>query len=187
MKVGPGYGGSCFPKDTQALAAFGRSMNTKLELIESAIATNDKRKGALAARVAKALGRPLSGVKVALLGLAFKADTDDIRESAAIQLAEGLLKAGAIVSAHDPAAMSNAHKVLPDLKLVPSAAAAISGADVLVIATEWKEFGALQAKAVSEAMAGRVIVDFRNMLKPQEFARAGFAVHTIGEKPTLPV
>jgi UDPglucose 6-dehydrogenase len=186
MKAGPGYGGSCFPKDTLALDALARDIGATLALNGAAIAANNRRKSALLGRIETALGAPVKGARIALLGLAFKADTDDVRESPALVLAKDLMAAGADLVAFDPAAMGTARRVLPALPVADSAMAAAQGADALVIITEWPEFAGLDASALARAMRGRTVIDLRHITDSQALAAAGFTVHRVGESPIAP-
>jgi UDPglucose 6-dehydrogenase len=178
LHPGPGYGGSCFPKDTRALAALGERHGVRLELVEAAIRTNARQREIVMQKIARAAGR-LRGSTIALLGLAFKPNTSDIRESPAWYLCRALAAEGATVRAFDPAAMGEARRALDKdverIELVEDAYRAAANADVLVIATEWNEFRSLDLPRLRAAMRRAVIVDARNVLDPSAARAAGFA------------
>jgi len=186
LRVGPGYGGSCFPKDCDAMLATASRYGVKLNVISSAVVANDKRKNAMARRVVRALGRDAARKTVAVLGLTFKADTDDVRVSPAFALIEGLKQYGISVRAFDPQGMQHARRMLTDVEFCDSALAACSGADCVVIATEWTAFRELDPGILGNVMAGRTLVDLRNLLDREAFAAAGFIVHSIGRTARLP-
>ena len=186
LSAGPGYGGSCFPKDCDAMLATAGINGVKLNVVSSAVASNDARKNAMARRVVRALGSDVEGKVVAVLGLTFKADTDDVRVSPAFALIEGLKQAGISVRVFDPQGMAHARRILTDVEFCGSALDACSGADCTVIATEWREFRALDVKALARVMQGRTIVDLRNLLDHEAFADEGFVVHGIGRTARLP-
>ncbi|MCP5405839.1 MAG: UDP-glucose/GDP-mannose dehydrogenase family protein [Pseudomonadaceae bacterium] len=179
LQPGPGYGGSCFPKDTNALAKTARDHGVTLGLVEETIRRNEAIKEGLAAKVAKALGGSVKDKTVAVLGLAFKANTDDMRDASALTLLPMLQKAGATVQAYDPEAMEQARWRLPEgngLAYVDSTNAALNGADAVVILTEWDEF-----KALAPAMLkGKVVVDLRNLFDPAAMHAAGIAYTGLG-------
>jgi len=187
LRAGPGYGGSCFPKDCDAMLATAGHNGVNLNVISSAVATNDKRKNAMATRVVRALGCDVADKVVAVLGLTFKADTDDVRVSPAFALIEGLKQRGISVRAFDPQGMEHARRMLTGVEFSGSALDACAGADCVVIATEWPAFRELDPRTLAQMMVGRTIVDLRNLLDRQAFAAAGFVVHSIGRAPRLPV
>ena len=172
LTPGPGYGGSCFPKDTRAFAATGRRFGARQALVETLIEHNERRKEALARRIL-ADARLKRGGKVCVLGLAFKADTDDMRESAALTVIPLLQRAGLHVQAHDPQAMENAKRMLEKVRYCESAYDAASDADATVILTEWKEYRKLDLPRLASAMRGRFLFDFRNLLSPKAAAKSG--------------
>ena len=181
LHAGPGFGGSCFPKDTLALMRIAEEAGAPSRLIQSVVAVNDARKEAMAGRVAAACGGELRGKTVAVLGLAFKPETDDMREAPALPLIQGLVSRGANVQAYDPEAMDAARPLLPaGVRLMPDAASALTGADVLVLITEWNEFRALAPARLKELMRGRVVVDLRNVFDPLALRAAGFTYSGIG-------
>ena len=181
LHAGPGFGGSCFPKDTLALMRIAEEAGAPSRLIQSVVAVNDERKESMAARVAAACGGDVAGKTIAILGLAFKPETDDMREAPSLPLVRGLAAAGAIIQAYDPEAMHAAGPLLPpEVKLMPDAAKALTGADALVLITEWNEFRALAPSRLKELMRGRVVVDLRNVFDPEAFRAAGFSYSGIG-------
>jgi UDPglucose 6-dehydrogenase len=181
LHAGPGFGGSCFPKDTLALMRIAEEAGAPSRLIQSVVAVNDARKNALAARVIAACGGDITAKRVAVLGLAFKPETDDMREAPALPLIHGLLAAGATVVGFDPEAMAGAKALLPpDVEFAADATQALTGADVLVLVTEWNEFRTFSPAQLSRLMRGRVVVDLRNVLDPAALTQAGFAYHGIG-------
>ncbi len=184
LHAGPGFGGSCFPKDTLALMRIAEEAEAPSRLIQSVVAVNDARKEGLAARVAAACGGNMHGKVVAVLGLAFKPETDDMRESPALPLIHGLVARGAQVRAFDPQAMQAAKPLLPEsVVLKESTVDALTGADALVLMTEWNEFRALAPARLQELMRGRVVVDLRNVFEPAPLRAAGFSYAGIG-RPT---
>lgn len=183
LHAGPGFGGSCFPKDTLALMRISEEAGAPSRLIQSVVTVNDARKANLAARVVAACGGEIKGKRIAVLGLAFKPETDDMREAPALGLIGGLVEAGADVVGFDPVAMAAARALLPDaMSFAPDAKAAVAGADALVLVTEWNEFRSLAPGWLAGQMRGRVIVDLRNVFDPQAMREAGFAYHGIGRK-----
>ena len=181
LHAGPGYGGSCFPKDTLALARTARDAGAPLALVEATIAANEARKAGLARRVEAALGGSAAGRTVAVLGLAFKPETDDMRDAASLALVPALAASGARVRAYDPAATANARPLLPAaVEYASGALDAAEGADALVLLTEWNEFRALSPAKLRAAMRGEVLLDFRNVYDPAAMREAGFRYHSIG-------
>ncbi|MBI3789333.1 MAG: UDP-glucose/GDP-mannose dehydrogenase family protein [Gemmatimonadetes bacterium] len=178
---GPGYGGSCFPKDVQALERLAAAVDSPLRVVAAVHAANEHQKGRLFAIVRDALGGQLAGRRVAIWGLAFKAQTDDMRESPALVLIEALLGAGATVVAHDPAAMDEARRRLgTSVTFAPTAYDALEGADALVIVTDWNEYRHPNFDRMRAALARPVIVDGRNLYDPERMARTGFTYRSIG-------
>ncbi len=160
---GPGFGGSCFPKDTRAFAATGRQFNRPLTIIEDVIDANDRRKTELAARVSAILGEITSQTKITILGLAFKAETDDMRDAASLVLIPALQKMGAQIFAYDPQAMENAKIHFQDVSFATSASDAAKAADAVVILTEWTEFKEMDLRTIAQQMKGNILIDFRNL------------------------
>jgi UDPglucose 6-dehydrogenase len=180
LHPGPGFGGSCFPKDATALLKTAQDNGVPLRIVEAVAAVNDQRKRAMARKVVTALGGSVRGKTVAVLGLAFKPNTDDTRDSPAIPLITALQDLGATVRAYDPAGMEQAKPSLPAVDYCGSAYAAAEGAAALVIATEWEQFRALDLARLKSVMAQAVIVDLRNIYRPEEMKRAEFRYVAIG-------
>jgi len=180
LHAGPGFGGSCLPKDALALIKTGHDHEAPLRIVEAIVAVNDQRKRAMGRKVAAALGGNLRGRTVGVLGLAFKPNTDDMREAPSIALITALTDMGAKVRAYDPAGMEQAKPLLPDIAFAESAYACAQGADALVIVTEWEQFRALDLGRLKAIMAQPVVVDLRNVYRPEDMARHGFAYHSVG-------
>ncbi|MEO8275309.1 MAG: UDP-glucose/GDP-mannose dehydrogenase family protein [Thermoanaerobaculia bacterium] len=179
LHPGPGYGGSCFPKDTRAVAQIAEEHGLRFEIIEAVLSANDRVQRRMITKIEKAFGT-LSGKTVAVLGLAFKGDTDDMRESPAILVVEGLIERGAKVRAFDPAAMTAAKPLLPPVEFCKDAYEAATGADGIVIATEWNQFRALDFGELKSRMAAPVMVDLRNLYQPARVAAEGFRYYSVG-------
>ncbi|HVX78612.1 MAG TPA: UDP-glucose/GDP-mannose dehydrogenase family protein [Bradyrhizobium sp.] len=180
LHAGPGYGGSCFPKDTRALSKTALDHGVQLRVVEATLTVNEIRKRAMARKVASALDNDIRGKTVAVLGLTFKPDTDDMREAPSIPLIAGLLDFGAKVKAHDPVGMEQAKKELSGIEYCDDPYACARGADALVIVTEWRQFRALDLKRIRANMATPVIVDLRNIYRPQDVEAAGFKYESVG-------
>ena len=180
LHAGPGYGGSCFPKDTLALVRTAEDAGAPLKLVETTVGVNDRRKKAMAERVIAALGGDASGKTVCLLGVAFKPNTDDMRDAPSLDVAPALIAAGATVQAFDPEAMHEAKKLLPDVVFKAGPYEAVEGADVVVILTEWDQFRALDLKRVKSLARQAIIVDLRNVYRPEDVRAMGFAYSSIG-------
>ena len=180
LNAGPGFGGSCFPKDTRALVKTALDHDVPLRIVEAVLAVNDNRKRAMARKVSSALGGNLRGKTIGLLGLTFKPDTDDMREAPSIPLVTGLLDLGAKVRAYDPAGMEQAKKELPDITYCEDPYAVASDADALVIVTEWRQFRALDLKRLKREMATPVMVDLRNIYRRDEMEELGFTYESVG-------
>ena len=180
LHAGPGYGGSCFPKDTLALLKTAEMAGVEQRIISTVVAVNDGRKAAMADRVAKALGGELKGKRVGVLGLTFKPNTDDMRDAPSIPLIERLLAGGADVIAFDPVGREQAEPLLPGVAFAANAYAAADGADALVIVTEWDEFRALDLSQLAGKMRGRALVDLRNVYDRLEAERAGLVHFGVG-------
>jgi len=178
---GPGYGGSCFPKDVKALIRTGQDRGAPLDILQAVDAANDRQKRVLFEKLARRLGDGLRDATVAVWGLAFKAETDDVRESPALVLVEQLLAAGASVRVHDPAALASARRVLGDrVTYAKNAYDAVSGAAALAIVTEWLEYRNPDFERIKRALTRPLIVDGRNLYDPQRMARLGFIYESIG-------
>jgi UDPglucose 6-dehydrogenase len=180
LHAGPGFGGSCFPKDCAALVRTAEEAGRPVTMIEDVLRINDTRKRAMADRIADAVGGDIAGKTLAVLGLTFKPNTDDMRESPSLSILPPLAEAGATIRAFDPEGMDEAKKLLPGLDYCRDAYQAIEGADALVLLTEWNEFRALDLVRVKSLLRAPVIIDLRNIYQPQEMADAGFVYHSIG-------
>jgi UDPglucose 6-dehydrogenase len=180
LHAGPGYGGSCFPKDTLALLKTADAAGVDQRIVRTTVDVNDERKGKMVERVSRALGGDVKGKRVAVLGLAFKPNTDDMREAPSIPLVTTLVERGAEVAAFDPVAREQAEKVFTGIEFANDAYAAAEGADALVIVTEWDEFRALDLDRIAAALRGKVLVDLRNVYDRQEAEEAGLAYYGIG-------
>ena len=180
LHAGPGFGGSCFPKDTVALLKTGQDHDTPLRIVEAVVAVNDARKRAMARKVAAALGGELRGKTIAVLGLTFKPNTDDMREAPSIPLITALQDMGAKVRAYDPNGMEQAKSVLANVAFCKDAYDCAQGASALVIVTEWEQFRALDFARLKKVMERPVLVDLRNIYRPEEIARHGFVYESVG-------
>lgn len=181
LHPGPGYGGSCFPKDTLAMVRIAQDHGAPSRLIEAVVAVNDARKASMAARVVAAAGGSVRGRTIAVLGLTFKPETDDMRDAPSIPIVGRLVEDGATVRAFDPEGIEQARPLLPEQVIYcRDALDAAQGADVLVIVTEWNEFRAIEPQRLREAMRGDVVVDLRNLYEPGAMRTAGFRYSCIG-------
>jgi UDPglucose 6-dehydrogenase len=182
LHAGPGFGGSCFPKDTRALVKIALDHDVHLRIVEAVLAVNDNRKRAMARKVSAVAGN-LRGKTVAVLGLTFKPDTDDMREAPSIPLVTGLLDMGAKVRAHDPVGMEAARRELPDIEYCDDPYLCARGADALVVVTEWAQYRALDLERLKNELAHPVVVDLRNVYRPEDMAMHGFIYESIGRPP----
>ncbi len=180
LHPGPGYGGSCFPKDTLAFVRIARECGAPSHIVEAVVDINEKRKAKMAKKIVQSCGGSVDGKTVAVLGVAFKPNTDDVRDSASLTILPKLQEKGATVRAYDPEAMEEAKPLLPGIDWRENAYAAMEGADVLVILTEWNEFRALDLERVKQLLSGPVIVDLRNIYEPQSMVAAGFRYFSVG-------
>ncbi len=180
LHAGPGYGGSCFPKDTLALIKTGQDYAAPLRIVEAVAAVNDTRKRAMARKVAAALGGDMRGKTIAVLGLTFKPNTDDMRDAPSIPLITALQDMGASVRVFDPVGMEQAKTVISDVTFCDDAYACAKGASALVIVTEWEQFRALDFARLKAKMVNPLLVDLRNIYQPAELARHGFAYEGVG-------
>jgi UDPglucose 6-dehydrogenase len=181
LQPGPGFGGSCFPKDTLALVRIAQEAGAPSRLVESVVAVNDARKSGMAARIIAACGGSVRGKTIAVLGLTFKPETDDMRDSPAIPIVARLAEDGAILRAYDPEGMDAARPLLPaSVTWCQDAHDAAHGADALVLVTEWNQFRALSPARLAAEMRGRILIDLRNIYDPTAMRQAGFAYHGIG-------
>ncbi|MBB5694539.1 nucleotide sugar dehydrogenase [Roseomonas pecuniae] len=180
LHAGPGYGGSCFPKDTLALARTAQELGAPATIVETTIAANEARKEAMADRVIAAMGGSVAGRTIAVLGLTFKPETDDMRDAPSLVVVPKLAAAGATIRAYDPQP-GHARQLMPAAThFAGSALDAVEGADALVLLTEWNEFRALAPERLRAAMAGNTVLDLRNAWDPQAFREAGFQYLSIG-------
>jgi len=180
LHAGPGYGGSCFPKDTVALLQTAEGAGVAQQIVSTVVKVNDERKAAMAGRVERALGGSLAGKRVGVLGLAFKPNTDDMREAPSIPLIAGLQAKGASVAVYDPVAREQAEAVLSGVEFADDPYAAADGADAVVIVTEWDEFRALDLAVLATRMRGKTLVDLRNVYDRREAKRAGLEHYGVG-------
>ena len=180
LNAGPGYGGSCFPKDTLALVRTARDAGSPARLIETTVEINDARKKAMAVKVSAVANGDLTGKVVGVLGLTFKPNTDDMRDAPALDIIPALQAAGAVVQAYDPEGMTEASHMLPAVAFKDDAYAAAEGADVLVIITEWDQFRALDLDRVKSVMRAPTLVDLRNIYNPADVRGRGFKYASIG-------
>ena len=180
LHAGPGYGGSCFPKDTLALAKTAQDFDAPVRLIETTISINDNRKRAMGRKVISAVGGDIRGKKIAILGLTFKPNTDDMRDSPAIAIIQTLQDNGAQVVGYDPEGMENARKVIENIEYASGPYEAAAGADALVIVTEWNQFRALDFNRLKQSMRAPVLVDLRNIYRSDEVRKHGFTYTGIG-------
>ena len=182
LHAGPGYGGSCFPKDTLALIKTGQDEGAALRIVETVVAVNDSRKRAMARKVIQALGGSVRGKKVALLGLAFKPNTDDMRDAPSLAIVASLAGDGATVHAYDPESMDQARPLMPEVTFHDDAYSAIEGADALAIVTEWDAFRALDLDRVKSLLKTPIVVDLRNIYRPAEMRKRGFTYVSVGRR-----
>ena len=185
LHAGPGFGGSCFPKDAMALIKTGQDNEAPMRIVETVVAVNDQRKRAMARKVANAFGGNLRGKSIAVLGVTFKPDTDDIRDAPSIPLITALQDMGAVVRVFDPVGMEQARKVLENVAFCDNAYDCARGCHALVIVTEWEQFRALDLKEMASIMVCPVIVDLRNIYSPDEVKRAGFLYCGVGRPKSL--
>uniref|UniRef100_Q07KU9 UDP-glucose 6-dehydrogenase n=1 Tax=Rhodopseudomonas palustris (strain BisA53) TaxID=316055 RepID=Q07KU9_RHOP5 len=186
LRPGPGYGGSCFPKDTRALLRIARDLGAPDEMFSAVVAANEMRKRSLAQRVVAACGGSVAGLEIALLGLTFKADTDDMRESPALALIAGLQGRGARVRAYDPAGMSNAGRLTRNVAFAKDAMSCVEAADAAVVVTDWPEFAGLDLANLAVAMASPLLIDLRNVFDPDAAAARGLSYVGVGRGTRAP-
>ena len=180
LHAGPGYGGSCFPKDTLALVKTGQDHEAPLRIVETVVGVNDQRKRAMGRRIIAACGGSVRGKTIAILGLAFKPNTDDMREAPALAIVAALLDAGAKVRGYDPESMEQARPLLPAMTFTANAYDCIEGADAVAILTEWDEFRALDLERVKTLLKSPILVDLRNVYDPADVKRYGLTYTSIG-------
>ncbi|MBK8906508.1 MAG: UDP-glucose/GDP-mannose dehydrogenase family protein [Rhodospirillales bacterium] len=186
LHAGPGYGGSCFPKDTLALVHTAQLASSPMRIVETVIDINDRRKALMAERIVAACGGSVSGKTIAVLGLTFKPNTDDMRDSPSLDIIPALQKAGAAIQAFDPEGMAEARKLLDDVQWCDSAYDAMTDADAVAIITEWNEFRLLDLGRVKSLLRSPVMIDLRNVYDPGEMASAGFDYTSIGRPRVCP-
>jgi UDPglucose 6-dehydrogenase len=180
LHAGPGYGGSCFPKDTLALVRTAQTVGSPLKIVEAVVEINARRKKEMAERIVEALGGSVRGKTIAVLGLTFKPNTDDMRESPALDIVPALQREGAKIRAFDPAGMNEARKLLKDVAFCEGVYETMAGADAVAIITEWEEFRALDLERVKSLLKTPTIVDLRNIYRPAQMAERGFRYFSIG-------
>ena len=180
LNAGPGYGGSCFPKDTLALTKTANDAGCPVRIVDTVVEVNAARKRAMADKVIKAMGGNVKGKTIGVLGLAFKPNTDDMRDAPSLDIIPALTEAGATVRAYDPESMREAEKLLSGLDYAESAYAAIDGADAMVIITEWDQFRALDLDRVKASLKSDIVVDLRNIYSPEDMAKRGFTYISVG-------
>ena len=182
LNAGPGYGGSCFPKDTLAVVRTAQEAGAPLKIVETVEQVNKARKKAMATKIIAACGGSVQGKHIAVLGLAFKPNTDDMRDAPSLDIIPALQAAGASISAYDPEAMAEAQHLLSDVRFASDSYDCAQGADALVIITEWDTFRALDFDRVKSALSSPILVDLRNIYSPQDMAKAGFVYTSIGRR-----
>ncbi|MCA1905030.1 MAG: UDP-glucose/GDP-mannose dehydrogenase family protein [Desulfarculus sp.] len=180
LHAGPGFGGSCFPKDTAAIARLAHDKGYRFQIVEAVMAVNHRQRLVMVEKIKRAMGGDLAGKTVACLGLAFKPNTDDMRDAPSLVILPALMEAGATVRAFDPASMAEAKRMIPDLVYCENAYDAAQGADCLVIMTEWNQFRNLEWERIKSQMQGRVVVDLRNVYNPQKVRDEGFTYVSVG-------
>jgi UDPglucose 6-dehydrogenase len=186
LHAGPGFGGSCFPKDTRALIKIAQDNDVNLRIVEAVLGVNDNRKRAMARKVATLAGN-LRGKTVAVLGLTFKPETDDMREAPSIPIVTGLLDMGAKVRAHDPVGIEQARKELPEIEYCNDPYECVTGADAMVVVTEWVQYRTLDLERLKGLLRQPVVVDLRNIYRPEDMAAHGFSYDSIGRASEPPV
>jgi UDPglucose 6-dehydrogenase len=181
LHPGPGYGGSCFPKDTKAITDIGRQAGCPFEIVETVVKVNDRIKLRMVEKIRAACGGSVEGLTIGVLGLAFKPETDDMRDAAAIPILHGLVKEGARIRAYDPAAMENAKEMLPASVVYCSEAYDVAqGCDCLLILTEWNQFRSLDLERLRSVLRRPLVVDLRNVYEPGKMREAGFEYESVG-------
>jgi UDPglucose 6-dehydrogenase len=180
LNAGPGYGGSCFPKDTLALTKTANDYGSPVRIVDTVVEVNAARKKAMAGKVIEAMGGDVSGKTIGVLGLAFKQNTDDMRDAPSLDILPALQAAGAKIKAFDPEAMTEASHLLKDIEFAKNAYEAAEGADALVIVTEWDQFRALDLERIKAGLNSNIVVDLRNIYSPDDMAAKGFAYTSIG-------
>ena len=182
LHPGPGFGGSCFPKDTRALATMARDSGSSASIVEAVIRANEARKHAMVDKIEAALEGDVAGKRIGVLGVTFKPGTDDMREAPSLVIVPELQRKGALIQAYDPAGMETAELLLDDVSWKSDAYETADGADALVIITEWNAFRGLDLDRLAEQMAAPVLVDLRNIYTLEEIERSPFAYHSVGRQ-----
>jgi UDPglucose 6-dehydrogenase len=185
LHAGPGFGGSCFPKDCAALVRTASEAEANLSIVETVVQVNEARKARMADKIIAACGGTVAGKTIAVLGLTFKPNTDDMRDSPSLAILPRLAAAGAAIRAFDPAGIDEARNLMPDLVYCEDAYGAAEGADALVLLTEWNEFRALDLARIGRLLAEPLVIDLRNIYQPAEMAAAGLSYISIGRRPQL--
>ena len=180
LKPGPGYGGSCFPKDVEALAYLGKNLGIDLSVVAASLQSNEKQKRYVVEKVERALHNDLQGKTIAILGLAFKANTDDVRKTPAIEIIQLLAKKGAHIKAYDPAAIPNMKKIFPNLEYYHSPYDACTDADAALILTEWDEIKKIDVAQLASLMNQPIVIDTRNIIDQEQLKKYNFMYQTIG-------
>jgi UDPglucose 6-dehydrogenase len=183
LHAGPGFGGSCFPKDTRALVRTAREAEAPLAIVETVVRVNDRRKEHMADKITAACGGAVAGKTLAVLGLTFKPNTDDMRDSPSLTILPRLRAAGATIRAFDPEGMGEARKLLPELNYCADAYETMDGADALVLLTEWNAFRALDLARVQSLLATPLVIDLHNIYRPEEMVAVGLSYVSIGRAP----
>jgi UDPglucose 6-dehydrogenase len=186
LHAGPGYGGSCFPKDCLALVRTAQEAGAPISIVEQVVEVNDARKRKMADKIVKACGGSVAGKTLAVLGLTFKPNTDDMREAPSLTILPALQEAGAEIRAFDPEGLDEARPLLPGIAFSADAYEAMDGADAVVLLTEWNEFRALDLERMKRLLKSPTLIDLRNVYKPGEMAAAGFFYFSIGRRPVEP-
>ncbi len=184
LHAGPGYGGSCFPKDTTALVKIGQDFGSPMRLVETTVSINDQRKRAMSRKVIAACGGDVRGKTIGILGLTFKPNTDDMREAPSLDIIRGLQDRGARIVAFDPQGMAAARDLVENVTFAESAYGVAEGADAVVLVTEWNEFRSLDLERLKSAMASPTFIDLRNVYRPHEMRRHGFTYVSVGRPDT---
>lgn len=185
LHAGPGYGGSCFPKDTLALVQTARDNDAPLHIIEAVVKVNEDRKRQMADKIINGCGGSVKGKTIAVLGLTFKPNTDDMRDSPSLAIVPALQEAGATIRAFDPQGMKEAEEMLPGVVFCGDSYETMEGADALAIVTEWNEFRLLDLDRVKGLLSAPLMIDLRNIYKPDEIIKAGFDYYSVGREPVL--
>jgi UDPglucose 6-dehydrogenase len=180
LHPGPGFGGSCFPKDTRSAVSFARDFGERLEIVEAVLRVNERQRLRMVDKICEALDGAVEGRVLGVLGLSFKPETDDMRDAPSVDIIRALLERGARVRAYDPAAMGNAAPLLPGVQMCQDAYQTCEGADALVIVTEWNQFRMLDLERVAKLLRQPVIVDLRNVYEPAALRRQGFRYSSVG-------